>query len=63
MVMGIVRSVDMQSYVRIRLCMLGTSCVVLPRKLERVLTVAELELLRSEFAKQGLESLITGIDH
>ncbi len=63
MVMGIVRSVDMQSYVRIRLCMLGTSCVVLPRKLERVLTVAELELLHSEFAKQGLESLITGIDH
>ena len=62
-VMGIVRSVDMQSHVRIRLCMLGTSCVVLPRKLERMLTAAELELLDTEFAKQGLESLITGIDH
>ena len=59
--MGIVRSVDMQSHVRIRLCMLGTSCVVLPRKLERMLTAAELDLLNTEFAKQGLASLITGI--
>ena len=53
----------MQSHVRIRLCMLGTSCVVLPRKLERMLTAAELDLLNTEFAKQGLGSLITGIDH
>ena len=40
-VMSIVRSVELQSHVRIRLCMLGTSCVLLPRKLDRMLSTEE----------------------
>ena len=60
--MSIVRSVELQSYVRIRLCMLGVSCVILPRKLDRMLSDEELDLLKSKFSEKGLESLITGID-
>tara|TARA_Y100000766_G_C18877885_1_gene591767 strand:- start:87 stop:1055 length:969 start_codon:yes stop_codon:yes gene_type:complete len=61
-VMSIVRSVELQSYVRIRLCMLGVSCVILPTKLDRMLSDEELDLLKSKFSEKGLESLITGID-
>ena len=61
-VMSIVRSVELQSHVRIRLCMLGTSCVLLPRKLDRMLSTEELSLLESQFIEQGLAAKITGID-
>lgn len=62
-VMSIVRSVELQSHVRIRLCMLGTSCVLLPRKLDRMLSAEELSLLESQFIEQGLAAKITGIDY
>lgn len=62
-VMNIVRSVGLQSEVRIRLCMLGTSCVILPRKLDRMLSNEESSLLESRFIEQGLASLVTGIDY
>ena len=58
-----VRSLDLQSLVSIRLCMLGTSCVVLPRKLNRLLTDSELESINSAFIERGLASMITEIDH
>ena len=61
-VMSIVRSTELQSYIRIRLCMLGVSCVILPSKLDRMLSDDELELLNSKFSEKGLESIITGID-
>lgn len=62
-VMSIVRSVGLQSEVRIRLCMLGISCVILPRKLNRMLSDEELSLLESQFVEQGLASVVTGIDY
>ena len=39
-------------------------CCFTKKRLENeMLTAAELDLLNTEFAKQGLASLITGIDH
>lgn len=61
-VRAVVRSLELQSYVSIRLCMLGTSCVILPRKLDRMLSLDELDLLYAKFTESGLESLITSID-
>ena len=61
-VRAIVRSIDLQSHVSIRLCMLGTSCVILPRKLDRMLSSDELDLLHLRFTESNLESLITEID-
>ena len=58
----VVRSLDLQSYVSIRLCMLGTSCVILPRKLDRMLSADELDLLHEKFSENNLESLISAID-
>jgi len=57
----VVRSLELQSYVSIRLCMLGISCVILPRKLERILSLDELDSLCAKFTANGLESLITSI--
>ena len=62
-VMSTVRSVDLQSHIRIRLCMLGTSCVILPRKLDRILSEQELSSLSKELTDQGLASIVTGIDY
>ena len=61
-VRAIVRSIDLQSHVSIRLCMLGTSCVILPRKLDRMLSSDELDLLHLRFTESNLESVITEID-
>ncbi len=58
----VVRSIDMQSHVSIRLCMLGTSCVILPRKLNRMISQEELDLLHAKLIEKGLESLISAID-
>jgi hypothetical protein len=58
----IVRSLDLQSYVSIRLCMLGTSCVILPRRLDRMLSPDELDLLHTKISENDLESLISAID-
>ena len=58
----VVRSIDLQSHVSIRLCMLGTSCVILPRKLNRMISQEELDLLHAKLIEKGLESLISAID-
>ena len=58
----VVRALDLHPLVSIRLCMLGTSCVILPRKLERMLSLDELNSLHQKFTEIGLDSLITGID-
>ena len=59
---SVVRSLELQSFVSIRLCMLGTSCVILPRKLDRMLSLDELDSLYAKFTESGLESIITSID-
>lgn len=61
-VRDIIRSVDLQLHVRVRLCMLGISCVILPRTLDRLLLHEELELLHTKFTEYGLQSIITEID-
>jgi len=60
-VRSIIRDNEMQTNVSARLCMLGVSLVILPRKLNRMITKSELEKLHSDFTDNQLGSIITQI--
>ena len=45
----------------VRLCMLGSSVVVLPRRLDEGLRQEDLEALRGYVAEQGFSCLISSI--
>ncbi len=61
MLRQIVRENDLQTHLRIRLCMLGISAVILPRKLNRMLKPDELKKLYQSFIERDLGALITKI--
>ena len=50
----IVRELDLQAKVSIRLCMLGVSLAILPRELSKPLSKEELELISKELDKLGI---------
>ena len=58
---GIVRELELQELVSIRLCMLGISIAILPRKLSRKLTESELSNLAKSFTELNLGCKITNI--
>ena len=57
----IVRSLDLQSYVSIRLCML-VHLRNSATELDRMLSPDELDLLHTKISENDLESLISAID-
>ena len=52
-VRSIIQMHQLQANIRIRLCMLGTSCVLLPTQLNQPLTEETLSLLASELQQLG----------
>ena len=44
-----------------RLCMLGSSVVVLPRRLDRIATIEELEALAEALSEVGLSTMMTAV--
>ena len=58
---NIVRELELQELVSIRLCMLGISIAILPRKLTRKLTESELSNLEKSFTEKNLGCKITNI--
>ena len=58
---SIVRELELQELVSIRLCMLGISIAILPRKLTRKLTESELSNLEKSFTEMNLGCKITNI--
>ena len=57
----IVRKTNLQSILNVRLCMLGISAVILPRRLDRMLKPEELARLHQSFVEHNLGALITKI--
>ena len=57
----IVRDLDLQAKISIRLCMLGISLVILPRKLRNPLKKKELEMISKELELIGIGTKITKI--
>ena len=60
-VQSTVNELGLQARIRVRLCMLGTSCVVLPSKIDQALTEDELQELSDHLKSHQLESLVTRI--
>ena len=60
-VQSTVNELGLQARIRVRLCMLGTSCVVLPSKIDEALTEDELHQLSDHLKTHQLESLVTRI--
>ena len=60
-VQSTVNELGLQARIRVRLCMLGTSCVVLPSKVDQPLTEDELQQLSDHLKTHQLESLVTRI--
>ena len=60
-VQSTVNELGLQARIRVRLCMLGTSCVVLPSKIDQALTEEELQQLSDHLKTHQLESLVTRI--
>ena len=60
-VQSTVNELGLQARIRVRLCMLGTSCVVLPSKVDEPLTEDELQQLSDHLKTHQLESLVTRI--
>lgn len=58
---NIVRELELQELVSVRLCMLGISIAILPRKLTRKLTESELSNLEKSFTGMNLGCKITNI--
>ena len=58
-VQSTVNELGLQARIRVRLCMLGTSCVVLPLKIDEALTEDELHQLSDHLKTHQLESLVT----
>ena len=50
-----------QASMAVRLCMLGSSVVVLPRRLDEGLRQEDLEALRDYVAEQGFSCLISSL--
>ena len=57
----VVRELDLQAKVSIRLCMLGVSLVILPRKLSKPLSKEELDLISGELEKLEIGFKLTKI--
>ena len=60
-VQSTVNELGLQARIRVRLCMLGTSCVVLPLKIDEALTEDELHQLSDHLKTHQLESLVSRI--
>jgi len=60
-VQSTVNELGLQARIRVRLCMLGTSCVVLPSKINQALTEDDLHQLSDHLKTHQLESLVTRI--
>ena len=60
-VQSTVNELGLQARIRVRLCMLGTSCVVVPSKVDQPLTEDELQQLSDHLKTHQLESLVTRI--
>lgn len=60
-VLGAVQDAGMQAIVAARLCMLGSSVVVLPRRLDRIATIEELEALAEALSEVGLSTMMTAV--
>ena len=60
-VQSTVNELGLQARIRVRLCMLGTSCVVLPSKVDQPLTDDELQQLSEVLKANQLESMMTRI--
>ena len=61
LVRKVVKNLELQTHLSIRLCMLGISVVILPRKLSRQITKQELDELNKSLLRLNLGSIITSI--
>lgn len=61
LVRKVVKDLELQTHLSIRLCMLGVSVVILPRKLSRQITKQELDQLNNNLLQLRLGSIITSI--
>ena len=60
-VQSTINELDLQAHVRARLCMLGTSCVLLPSKANQSLSVEDLNRLSEGLRTKNLDSIQTRI--
>ena len=60
-VQSIINELDLQAHIRARLCMLGTSCVLLPSKANQPLRDEDLNRLSERLQSMNLESALTKI--
>ena len=61
LVRKVVKDLELQTHLSIRLCMLGVSVVILPRKLNRQISKQELDQLYNSLIQLNLGSIITSI--
>ena len=60
-VQSVINELNLQAKVRARLCMLGTSCVLLPAKANEPLDESDLRQLSERLRSLRLDSLVTRI--
>ena len=60
-VQSVINELNLQAKVRARLCMLGTSCVLLPAKATESLDESDLRQLSEHLRSLRLDSLVTRI--
>ena len=60
-VQSVINELNLQAKVRARLCMLGTSCVLLPAKANQPLDEGDLRQISEGLRSINLDSLITRI--
>ncbi len=56
-VQSVINELNLQAQVRARLCMLGTSCILLPSKANQPLQIEDLNRLSEQLQSKGLDSI------
>ena len=60
-VQSVLNELELQATTRARLCMLGTSCVLLPSKVNQPLDEEDLKQISNRLESMNLDSILTSI--